>query len=457
MDDRLRILSDFIYNLNFKSLSEEVVKTTKQYIADYYASSFAGKLINSKFSNVVEKVINETGDYGTCSVLCSRKKYSAETSAFINAIYAHGADMDDGNKKAMGHVAAHVISTAFSVGEEIQASGKEIISSIIAGYEIYNRVAASVQPGLVHRGFHSTGTAGAIACAAVASKLYKLDKHQIYNAMSFASVQASGLIIIAESGQTCKPINPANAARTGIFSAKCAREGIEAPTYTLESKKGWAHAMSDTIDDELLLGGLGNTFTILESYLKPYPSCRHTHCGIEALIRIREQILNDGDEIDNISSIKLFIYKNAISIAGSIKYPRSNEDTKFSIHYSCACAMYRGKFGLEDLNISNLDKNIESIINKITLIEDNSLEDVKKGIRGAKVHVLMNNGKTYSHSVMVPKGDPANPFSDEDVYEKLTICSSAFNVDSKWLFNNIYKFDLIDKFHGINSLMEVQK
>lgn len=32
-------------------------------------------------------------------------------AAFMNAVYAHGADMDDGNRKSAGHIGAHVISS----------------------------------------------------------------------------------------------------------------------------------------------------------------------------------------------------------------------------------------------------------------------------------------------------------------------------------------------------------
>lgn len=451
--DRLRELSNYVYGLNYDSFNSEIIKLTKVYIIDYYASCYAGMKINKNFSDIVCECIDETGDNGNCSVLEKERKYSVLSAAFLNAIYAHGADMDDGNKKAMGHVAAHVISTAFSVAEEIGSSGKDIIVAINVGYEIYNRVAASVQPGLVHRGFHSTGTAGAIACAAVASKLYNLSANEIYNAMSFASVQSSGLIIIAESGQTCKPINPANAARTGIFSAKCAKKGIVAPLNTFESKKGWAHAMSEQIDDNLLFEGLGKKFTIAESYLKPYPSCRHTHCGIESLIQIRKNILKDGKKISDISSIKIYIYRNAIMIAGQIKVPQSNEDTKFSIHYSAACAIANGCFGLDDLNSSSISNETKKVIEKITLVEDESMENVKNGIRGAKVVVVMNDGTEYEHTVLVPKGDPDNPFTEKDLFEKLENCSEGHLSDCNKLINAVNSLDNITIFKGINSLL----
>lgn len=417
-NDLNTILSSFVYNLSYDNIDFQTLKTTKLFILDYFAACFAGMGVNKEFNDVVTSVIDEAEEKGICSVLLSTKKYSPATAAFLNAVYAHGADMDDGNKKAMGHIGCHVISTAFSVGEEIGASGKELLTAIIVGYEIYNRLAASVQPGLVRRGFHSTGTAGAIACAATAAKLYGCSESQIYNAISFAALQCSGLMIITESGQNCKPINPANAAKIGIFSAKCARKGLKAPRWIFESDKGWCHAMSDTFDPSYILDGLGSFFTINESYLKPYPSCRHTHCSIEAIETIRKKMLQDNYTSDDIDRIRIRIYKNAIIVAGQVIHPDNPEATKFSIHFTAACMMIKGTFGLNELNDYH-DSEINLLIDKIELCEDDTMEDTKKGIRGASVEVILKDGTRYSETVLIPKGDAVNPMTAKDIVKKL--------------------------------------
>ena len=87
-------------------------------------------------------------------------------AAFMNAVYAHGADMDDGNRKSAGHIGAHVISSVFALGEKLGVTWKDIIVAINVGYEFFNRIAGAAQPGLYNRGFHSTGIAGAMACGA---------------------------------------------------------------------------------------------------------------------------------------------------------------------------------------------------------------------------------------------------------------------------------------------------
>lgn len=443
-----KLLSDFSYNLKYEDLPKEVVETTKKYIADYYAACFAGMKVNGEFNKAVSEVILDMGGKKECDFIGSFERVPAPNAAFMSACYAHGADMDDGNKKAMGHIGAHVISAVMSLAQTLDVSGKDIITAINVGYEVYNRVASALQPGLVRRGFHSTGTVGAIACGAACAKLMGMNSEGIYNTIALCAIQASGLIIVAESGQCCKPINPANAAKTGIISAKIISKGIKSSLYPLESKKGFFHAMSDEIDEKMITKGLGESFTICDSYMKPYPSCRHTHCGIEAILDIRKRLPKNA----RIQKINVYIYKNAIDIAGQIKVPKLNSDAKFSVHYSLAVALLRGHFSLDDLDVSKIDEELLRVIDSIELIEDESMENRDKGIRGCKVVAVLDDGREYEKTVLIPLGDAANPLSWEDIKNKLASCSNGIlcEREQNLLIENIHNLQNLDSIKTIN-------
>lgn len=415
-----QLLADFVYNLKFEDIKKSDVEYTKLLIMDYFAASYAGIRVNGVFNSAIEDILFEQGGKEEATVLGGRK-LPAMNAAFLNACYAHGADMDDGHKRAMGHVGAHVISAVFAFAETLAVTGQDVITAIVAGYEIYVRTSAAAQPGLVHRGFHSTGTAGVIACAAACAKLLKLDAKGIYNAMAVSVTQANGLMIIAESGQMIKPINPARAAQGGILSALLVKNGVEGGVFPLESEKGWFHAMTDRVDEEMITKGLGEKFEVSQCYFKPYPSCRHTHAGIEAGLELRKNI--DSRDIE---SVKLYTYRNAIQIAGQIVVPEKDGDSKFSIHYSLACAILRGHFNLSDLELENNEDIIE-FAKRIELIEDESMEIKEKGIRGARCEFTMKDGKVLSKTVSVPKGDPESPFTIGDMREKLMGCISSEN------------------------------
>lgn len=450
--DTARLLSKFAADLTYSKIPVSVIETARMYIADYYASCFAGMKVNRQFNQIMLKIILGMESGGRASVFGLNHKLSAENAAFMNAVYAHGADMDDGNRKAMGHVAAHVMSAVFAVAESLGSeSWEDVLTAVITGYEIYNRVAAMAQPGLVRRGFHSTGTAGAMACSVACAKLLGLDENGIYNALGIAAIQASGLLIVAESGQSCKPLNPANAAKTGIISAKLAAEGVKGPELPLESSKGWFHAMTDVINYGVL-DDLGIVFTICESYLKPYPSCRHTHCGIEAAIHIRNEMLAGGKGVSDIKSLKLYIYDNAIHIAGQIKLPKTADDAKFSIHYSIAVAISTGNYTLNDIEKKPTDE-VREIVKKIELISDNSMENVESGIRGSRLVAEFMDDSRIEHTVLLPKGDAANPFSWKDMEHKMEACLQGGEYQAKEILDRIRTQDFTENYNGINSLL----
>jgi len=424
MKDITKRISQFVEQLQYDDLDEEVIEQVKLFILDYYAASLAGYRINTALNEKALCLMEEMGGSEQATVLFSKKKLPASNAAFLNAIYAHGADMDDGNRKAAGHIGAHMMSAVFSVAQMQQATWGEVIVAIVAGYDVFNRVVGAAQPGLYNKGFHSTGVGGSIACAAACAKLMGLDSEGIYNAISLGAIQSSGLIIIDETGQGCKPINPANGARTGVISAQLAKMGLKSSQNPLESQKGWYHGFADEIDEQILYDGMGKTYTICESYLKLYPSCRHTHCCIDGAISLRERLHKDGYTSADIENICVSIYPSAIKSAGAIPYPGTGDEAKFSIHYCLAVALCKGEFGLDDLTV-NRSSEIQETIAKIRLVPDTSMENRKEGIRGASLKVTTKQGGVYRETVLIPKGEAKKPLDWKDVQNKLICCAGA--------------------------------
>jgi len=423
MQEITSTLSRYVADLKFEHLPPAVVEQTKLFIADYYAACFAGYRINTQLNDAVLPLLLDMGGKCESTVLFSKQKLPAANAAFMNAIYAHGADMDDGNRKSAGHIGAHVISAVFALAETQGSTWGEVITAIVAGYDVFNRVAGAAQPDLYNKGFHSTGVGGSLASAAACAKLLNLDSEGVYNALSLSAIQSSGLIIIDESGQGCKPLNPANGARVGLLSAKLAEAGLESSRNPLESKKGWFNAFGNEIDTDTLLGGLGEVFTISESYLKLYPACRHTHCCIDGALAIRERLLAEKTALDDIEKINITIYPSAIKSAGNILYPKTTDEAKFSIHYAVAVALLRGAFGLNELDVNSCN-GVEKIIPKIQLIPDPSFENRKAGIRGAKLSVETSSG-SFEETVLIPKGEAKKPLTWEDISLKLSQCAGS--------------------------------
>ena len=259
--------------------------------------------------------------------------------------------------------------------------------------------------------------AGTLACAAACARLYHLDAQGIEDAIALATTMTGGLLSYGDSRPAIKPLNPGKAAENGVFAAMLANAGVQGPTESLEGQNGWFHAVTDEIHEEFLKGA--DHLLLHDCYFKLYPSCRHTHCGIDAAVRLHESV--DPAEIE---AINVHIYPNAIKLAG-IRYPKDQDETKFSIPYTLACALLNGSYGIADMDPPRMTEEVKALIGRINLIPDETMEDRARGIRGTRVEAVLRNGQTVEETVLVPKGDPENPLTRDDIVNKLRVCAQG--------------------------------
>ena len=91
-----------------------------------------------------------------------------------NAAASHVAEQDDVHNGSVFHPATVVFPPALAVAQALGASGRELLTAVVAGYEVGIRVGEFL--GRSHyKVFHTTGTAGTLAAAAAVGRLLGLD------------------------------------------------------------------------------------------------------------------------------------------------------------------------------------------------------------------------------------------------------------------------------------------
>ena len=90
-----------------------------------------------------------------------------------------------------------------------------------------------------------------------------------------------------------------------------------------------------------------------------------------------------------------------------------------------ACALIHGTYGIADMDLSQLTPDIMDLIHKTKLIPDTAMEDRIRGIRGTRIEVVLKDGKRVEETVLVPKGDPENPITREEIIQKLRSCAEG--------------------------------
>jgi len=356
------------------------------------------------------------------------KKLPAANTAFIMGAIAHSVELDDGHRFGTCHPAVAVIPAALTVGERNQRSFQDIIIAIIKGYDITLRVARSINPSHLNRGFHTTGTAGVFGSAIASAHLLGMNSVDTTYCLSLAGLQSCGLQEMLHDHPSIKVIQAGRAASAGVMSADLVMLGAKSPRTLFEGKHGWLKAMTDQFSQEALLGELGERWEILQTYTKLYPTCRHCHPAIDLAIALREQ-LQDMD-LSEIEAINVKTYRVAISEVAEIVIPSNFEEALFSLPFSLAIALREGDVGIQHYSPANLsDESLIKLAKKVHISLDKELDSKYPLHRGAILQIILNNGKTFEKETHLPKGEPDLPLTDDELFGKVQRITSPFYGD----------------------------
>ncbi|MEM0449881.1 MAG: MmgE/PrpD family protein [Methanomassiliicoccales archaeon] len=408
--------ADFIVKTHYEQLGYDVVTHTKKLVLDLIGVSLAGyKLM--EFPKILSNYLQNLGGEPEATIIQAKKKYPAINAALVNAVCAHSIDMDDGHRFAALHPGAVVIPTALAATELSEATTKEMITGIVVGYEIMIHLGWAINPSSLNRGFHTTGIIGPFAAAATAANIMKLNYEETIGALGLAGLQGAGLLQVNhdEEGAKVKPISPGRAAQAGLLSCILSRKGMRGPLRIFEGEDGFLKAVTDEVKTEILIKNLGKKFEIINTYIKFYAACRHAHAPIDAVLEIMKDSKIDPLEINKIS---VETYPVAIRLAG-ITHVTTTSAARFSIPFSVALAIIKGDAGADKYTEENVrDENIQKLSGKVELNIGGKWEELYPQKRGAKVHIKDNIGREWSAEVELAKGEPENPASWEEVYNK---------------------------------------
>jgi 2-methylcitrate dehydratase PrpD len=403
---------DYLYLKSEVIDQDQLYHQAKRCVLDYLGVISAGKkLLGAKGEKLVAQfpdVINGS------SVIGFSTKKSPDSAAFLNGFISHVAELDDGVNSGIVHPGTPVISAMFALAQIREVSGEDLLKGVIIGYEATIRLANAVQPSHKKKGFHATGTIGAVGAAVGVAIMLKSEKSALKNALTAALISAGGSLKALEDDSELKPYNVGNAARAGLTAFLISGSGFTGPKDALGGEGGFINMKTSDFDQQKLTPD-SSDFAINSIYIKPYAACRYCHPAIEAAIKIRESYEFPSDKIKsiNVATYDLAVKNHDHTEIGNIS------SAKMSIPFSVASALFNGKGGInefsqpmiENLSIMNLTKkiNVNSDIEFSTLFPEKSI---------AQLSVVMNDGTHFLETIEYPKGEPENPLSDRELEQK---------------------------------------
>lgn len=337
------------------------------------------------------------------------RKMDGKTAALINGFNAHCLELDDGQRFAMIHLGACVISAVDAAAGEGDVEEDAYLNGIVMGYEAACRASIAMQPSHKLRGYHAAGTCGTIGAAAGVAFALGFDKKQMKRVLTAAAGSAAGMLEIQEQRSEMKPYNLGRAAMDGLTAAYMGLTDFETPDDMFGGERGFFHTFADSCDLEKLTGS-ADYFEIERIYVKPYASCRHSHSAVEAAIALHDSVDPDGIESVLVETYRLGVKGHDHSQINGIA------SAKLSTPYAVAAALL---YGRADLTIFEpLDEAALALAKKVRVTEEEAFSRQSGQKRIAAVTVYLNNGTFQTKQVDYAKGEPENPMTVDEMKQK---------------------------------------
>ncbi|MBY0509590.1 MAG: MmgE/PrpD family protein [Rhodospirillaceae bacterium] len=409
----------FAVNLSSSDIPADVRLRAQHHILDAVGIALASGRYD--FSKTTLKGIQALGGTGNVPVIGMNARLSPRDAAMMNGFLIHGLDFDDTHMGGVIHPTASVIAAVLSASTMVNASGADLVTAYILGIEAATRLGSVAQGGFHQVGFHPTGIIGVFACALSVGRLLGLTDKQLTEAQGIALSMASGSLEFLEDGAWNKRLHPGWAAAAGITAAILAREGFDGITLPYEGRFGLFNAYlgKEAGRTKLALAteGLNKTWELMNTAIKPYPTCHFVHACIDAALELRKQ----GLDPSQIKSVEALVPADVIKVvcepSANKKKPANSYDAQFSVPFLTAAAFMRQRLTLADIEDEALrDADILKLADKFTYRADPD-SPFPKAYSGELV-VTKTDGQVIRHREHINRGAADRPLTNAEIVEK---------------------------------------
>lgn len=440
---KLRLTHDlgkFVAELKASKVPAEARRRAVEGFIDVIGVMTAGA--NEPPPTILRKVERTTG--GTAVLWPDGRRVTPTVAALINGTAAHALDMDDTGLK--GHPSAVLVPAILATAEECNATGSQMITAYLAGYETWAELIYRESDQHPTKGWHITGVFGAVAAAAACASLRGLDASKSATALGLAASQSSGLL--SNFGSMAKPLHAGLAARSGVFSTELAAAGMTASDDTYEHPQGFLAAFSpagrfDVVSP--LKAGKEWRMISVGLNIKKYPMCYCTHRAIDGAVDLRKKY---GLKADDIANIEVLMSARNATILRHHR-PQAELEAKFSIEFAMASAIVAGDVGVREVRDEFVCRpDIQAFFPKVRTRTDIEGDPVTGHSLYDVVDIRLTDGRVLSSGeIVAARGAAKVPLSRDETFAKFNACveSNDTGINSKALFERLTELESLTR------------
>ena len=344
-----RTLAGYASRLRYEDLPQSVVEKGKLAITDALGNAIGGYSLGLS-ETFMDLAKDMGGGRPEASLIGDGTKVCVPLAAFGNGALSTMLDSTDSHAnesgKSFAWIAATAVPAALAAGESKDFSGKELIASVVAGYEVAARIVLSMDRSPEQSQKVLGSTASVFPAAGAAARALGLDEDEYLSALGMAGIYTP------VPSQFKYVFSPGNTPRrdikqgwswmcmTGTFAAVSAQKGLKMlqENHILDGERGLSAMMGmDIYKEEQITAELGQTYHIQKFSSKFYPGGSVTHTPIAAAQGL---VRDQGIDVGAIEAIEIF-FNSTEGIGLDDREPEGLVSMEFSIPYQVAGGPYR--------------------------------------------------------------------------------------------------------------------
>lgn len=421
----------FCRTFRTQPLAVETVRRSTDAITDTLACMVLGvgqalepKLRRALFSQQPLKDV--LAQFAPAALRLSSTDAQGSAALYLGTL-AHAADFDDISHPAYCHATALLLPALLIRGAVLGVSGDDLIRAHVVGIETLGQLGRRLNTAHYERGWHTTGTFGAIGATAALAFLEKFTDDQMRGALGVSASLASG--VRQNFGTMTKPLHAGLAARSAILATRLAEQDFTCAPDAIEGKFGFMKVFGGTAPASYAKDW-GQPLEILTETgigLKAYPCCAATHPAIDATRALRKKLKDTSSE--EIISMRVGASRFAMQPL-IYDIPATGLEGKFSMRYCIAAAMIDGAVKIGTFEPDQIVRpEIARLMQKITVEIDPLVADDHEF--AAIVELKLKSGRKESIRIDVASGKPGNWLSAALLKEKFFDCLGAERLNSQ--------------------------
>lgn len=410
-------IAEFVLGLTYEDIPEEVIRYTKLVIIDSFGCIFPS--MAEEHASSVLRMIRKMPNQPEASLWGSSERALLDHALLYNGCLIHGLDYDDTHGGAIIHPSSSVLTTAVTLGEALGVGGKDVITAMIAAYEVLIRLGEACKGKMHLNNFHPTGVFAPFAAICIAGRYYGADQETLMNAMGIAGSMAAALMQFSVDGSWSKKLHPGWGAHAGMYAFRLAQEGYKGPLEVFEGAKGLYQAHIRTTDYlEETFSDFHQRWYTLEIAFKFYPVCHMMHSHLDILLRLMEENAIRPDEIESIHALLSPRAAEIIGLPPELKqHPQNDYLMRFSIQYNLAVAVLHGGIAMSDIDMRWLkEPEVLEMIDRVTVVA--SPEAEVAGHFPGDLTIVLKDGRRFRRFQQYETGSRENPAKKEHVLRK---------------------------------------